>query len=96
MRKTPPQARTQATPVSRLTEIQQTRRHTLTPSSEGGHAHEETSMTGFNADCPPAAEPEPVSAQAAGAGMPAFSWRPDAVLNGMIYAEILARPKALR
>lgn len=92
-----PVTRMQQGPASSLTELHQTERHTLTPSGKTGHAHQETSMTGFEPDCPPEKTPRRTALGTdAYAGMPAFTWKPDAVLNGMVYAEILARPKALR
>lgn len=92
-----PASRMQTGPASTLTELKQTQRHTLVPSDRSGHAHQETSMTGFEPDCPPETRAAAVSAASrAYAGMPAFSWNPNAVLNGMVYAEILSKPKALR
>ncbi len=94
---TAPQSRMQASPTSTLTEIRQTQRHTLAPSGKGGHAHQETSLTGFEPECgPESAAAEPEAEREAYAGMPVFSWQPNAVLNGMLYAEILGKPKALR
>ncbi|MDD3921388.1 MAG: hypothetical protein PHO41_09485 [Eubacteriales bacterium] len=76
------------------------RRHTLEASSVTGHAHAETSMTGLesDADCPT----EPADAVRAGNaasytfGARALSFDRDAVVNGILYAEILGKPKALR
>ncbi len=96
-------------------------RHVVRPSLDGGHAHSESSMTGFET-CPPNAE-KPLAERLAGfkaakravartiPAAPAsdaptvqqfdepaypFSWDPAAVRNGLIYAEILGKPKALR
>jgi len=85
--------------ASRLTELAHTQRHTLAPSHETGHAHQETSMTGFEPDCPPlvsAFDTATEAPMASAPGMSAFTWRPDAVRDGLIYAEILSKPKALR
>lgn len=95
--------------------------HVVRPSMESGHAHTESSLTGFK-PCPPNAE-KPLAdrlaaykaAKRAAArtiqtepaaeaprvelhGEPAcpFTWDPAAVRNGLIYAEILGKPKALR
>ena len=78
--------------------VNTTRRHTVAPSSISGHAHQETSMSGFDEACEPdvMAESVPGGKTAAAVGLPAFAWRPGAVLNGLIYAEILSKPKALR
>ncbi len=96
-------------------------RHVVRPSLDGGHAHSESSMTGFET-CPPNAE-KPLAERLADfkaakravartiQATPAsdaptvqqfdepaypFSWDPAAVRNGLIYAEILGKPKALR
>lgn len=96
-------------------------RHVVRPSLDGGHAHSESSMTGFET-CPPNAE-KPLAERLADfkaakravartvQAPPAsdaptvqqfdepaypFSWDPAAVRNGLIYAEILGKPKALR
>ena len=85
--------------ASSLTELAHTQRHTLAPSHKTGHAHQETSMTGFEPDCPPITSVFDTAAEApetAAPGMPAFTWQPDAVRDGFIYAEILSKPKALR
>ena len=89
---------TQAAPASRLTQLEQTKQHTLRPSNETGHAHEETSMTGFEPECPPELlrRGDPDAAAHPGKGLPAFTWNANAVLNGIVYAEILGKPKALR
>lgn len=86
--------------TSSLTELAHTKQHTLAPSHEMGHAHQETSMTGFEPDCPPVGVRNSAKAadvpQVTEPDMPVFIWRQDAVLDGLIYAEILSKPKALR
>lgn len=118
----------------RQTAPQPQRPHVVQPSRATGHAHTESSMTGF-APCPPArasaprsgnrgqnsslggrSNPAPIAAQpgraAASASQPAaaapkvvsletsaqpaFVFDPLQVRNGLIYAEILGKPKALR
>lgn len=99
------------------------RPHVVQPSRATGHAHTESSMTGFEA-CPPgadrplaerlaafkaakaAAKGAPRPAAPAGGGtapqpavLPAqapFRFDPAEARNGLIYAEILGKPKALR
>lgn len=59
-------------------------------------------MTGIvpDADCPPVVAGQMAKTAETpitpAAGMPGFTWRPDAVRDGLIYAEILSKPKALR
>ena len=99
------------------------RPHVVQPSRATGHAHTESSMTGFEA-CPPGADrplaerldafkaakapakdaprpAAPVGRETAPrpAVLPAqapFRFDPAEVRNGLIYAEILGKPKALR
>ena len=110
-----------------LSEVQP-HRHPLTPSREADHAHMETSMTGINDVCPPAApmqsrveeipladrlaaykakkqrtqpaalpkEAPPQVVDLAAAGAEPFRFDPARVREGLIYAEILGKPKALR
>jgi len=85
---------------SSLTEINPTQRHTLKPSSISGHAHQETSILGFEDECLgeplrfDASDETPIETR--NTGLPVFSWQPDAVACGIVYAEILSKPKALR
>lgn len=70
--------------------------HTVTVSNESGHAHEETSMSGLDASCPPeqAAVSQPLhSASASGS---AFVWNVNAARSGLVMAEILGPCLALR
>ena len=74
--------------------------HVVTSTLEGGHTHTESSMTGEEA-CPP---PKPVkqppktekTPAPAGDKVPLLNFQPDSVLRGVLYAEILGRPKALQ
>lgn len=97
----PPTSRSAEPPVSQiksqLTEIKRSERHELEAMSR--HGHEETSMSGFaDAECldqpgmQTAAAPE--TAAPAACGDLRFDGR--AVVAGILYAEILGKPKALR
>ena len=75
--------------------------HNVEASSISGHSHQETSLTGIVETCPP--EPRRPAAKPAAAAAPAASVRPSIpVLNpktvreGIIMAEILGKPKALK
>lgn len=76
------------------------RRHTLEASSITGHAHTESSITGFVENCPPATPASAKVAAAAAAPSPAgdqpFSWNVQDVAHGLVLAEILGKPKALK
>ena len=91
-----PTSRTQVSISSNLTEIQSTEQHRLSPSYRTGHAHQETSMSGFEENCPPTLSPAAAAAARQSAAPAAFSWDQNAVLSGLIYSEILGKPKALR
>lgn len=97
----PIQATMQRPLTSQLTEIaEHASSHVVEASSISGHAHEETSMSGIAADC----KPEPHKKRSAPATVPApaaasasaFSWDPADARNGLILAEIMGKPKALR
>lgn len=80
-----------------LTEKGTTITHTVTVSSESGHAHEETSASGVTQDCPP--EKAPVKQTAASipvATESAFVWDAGAARSGLVMAEILGPCLALR
>jgi len=73
--------------------------HVVTSTLEGGHTHTESSMTGEES-CPPPKpvaqkrpEAEPIPASNAGA---LLSFQTNSVLQGVLYAEILGKPKALQ
>ena len=73
-------------------------RHTVSVSTGGEHAHMETSMTG-NIPCPPPkGTPKPASAAAAAPAAASIvpTMNAQDALRGMLYAEILGKPKALR
>lgn len=74
--------------------------HVVTSTLEGGHTHTESSMTGEE-DCPP---PKAAHRNPAEEKMPAaqkntgalVDFQPNSVLQGVLYAEILGKPKALQ
>ena len=73
--------------------------HVVTSTLEGGHTHTESSMTGEEA-CPPpkAAAPKPVEKgeKAVPAVGALLDFQTNSVLRGVLYAEILGKPKALQ
>ena len=73
--------------------------HVVTSTLEGGHTHTESSMTGEEA-CPPpkmAAAKEPQAEPAAAASVGGLlSFQPTSVLQGVLFAEILGKPKSQR
>ena len=82
---------------STLTQLNVSSDHEVKPSSESGHAHEETSMSGLDASCPPEKRsPAQVTAAAPDAAPSAFVWNPAGVRNGLVMAEILGPCVALR
>ena len=73
--------------------------HVVTSTLEGGHTHTESSMTGEES-CPPpkesvAKEPQAEPAAAASVGG-LLSFQPNSVLQGVLFAEILGKPKSQR
>ena len=73
--------------------------HVVTSTLEGGHTHTESSMTGEE-NCPPpkaaaVKEPqaEPVPAPSVG-GL--LSFQPNSLLQGVLFSEILGKPKSQR
>lgn len=86
-----------ATAKSTLTEAKTSITHTVTVSSESGHAHEETSASGVTADCPPDKAPaKQTPQQAQGPFENAFTWDVQSVRNGLVMAEILGPCLAVR
>ncbi len=82
---------------STLTQLNVSSDHEVKPSSESSHAHEETSMNGLDASCPPEKRsPAQVAAAAPDAAPSAFVWNPAGVRNGLVMAEILGPCVALR
>lgn len=71
--------------------------HTVAPSFETGHYHAETSMTGFE-ECPaePSGKQPPSAPVVAVAPHINLQFGEAEMVKGMIYAEILGKPKALR
>jgi hypothetical protein len=78
-----------ATAQSTLTEAKTSITHTVTISSESGHAHEETSASGTAEDCPPGKVPAKQAASAASSIESAFTWNAVGVRHGLVMAEIL-------
>lgn len=79
-----------ATAKSTLTDAMTSITHTVTVSSESGHAHEETSATGIQANCPPDKVPAKQTAQKTQpAADSAFTWNVEAARSGLVMAEIL-------
>ena len=78
-----------ATAKSMLTEARSSITHTVTVSSESGHAHEETSASGTAEDCPPGKVPAKQAASAASSIESAFTWNAVGVRHGLVMAEIL-------
>ncbi|HWQ99168.1 MAG TPA: hypothetical protein VN538_13890 [Clostridia bacterium] len=79
-----------ATAKSTLTEAKISITHTVTISSESGHAHEESSASGVAADCPPEKAPAKQTAAATPAkAESAFVWDANAVRSGLVMGEIL-------
>ena len=75
---------------STLTEARSSITHTVTVSSESGHAHEETSASGIAEHCPPDKTSAKTSTPPAkGGGETAFVWNAAAARNGLVMAEIL-------
>ena len=68
--------------------------HVVRATSESGHTHEETSMTGIEKECPPDAKP--TAAGTASAPESAFVWDVSQVRNGLVLAEVLGPCLALR
>jgi hypothetical protein len=86
-----------STAKSTLTEAKTSITHSVTVSSESGHAHEESSASGIAADCPP----EKAPAKQAPAATPkqadsAFVWDVNAARTGLVMGEILGPCLALR
>lgn len=86
-----------ATAMSTLKEAKTSITHTVTVSSESGHAHEETSASGITAECPPDKAPAKQAAViATAASDSAFVWDAEAVRSGLVMGEILGPCLALR
>lgn len=80
---------------SGLTEAKTSITHTVTVSSESGHAHEETSASGIEEACPPEKETKPAQTSV----VPfegAFAWSAENARSGLVMAEILGPCLALR
>ena len=82
---------------STLTQLNVSSDHAVTPSSISGHAHEETSMNGVDASCPPEKlSPAQAAAAASGAASSAFVWDAADARKGLVMAEILGPCVAMR
>ncbi len=81
---------------STLTQLNTSAGHVVTASSDSGHAHEETSMSGIDASCPPDQVPAAQAAFAASSAESAFVWDPAAARSGLVLAEILGPCVAMR
>ena len=89
-------ATTLKTAQSSLTQLNVSSNHAVTPSSVSGHAHEETSMNGVDASCPPEKAPAAVVIAAPPAAESAFVWDSANVRSGLVLAEILGPCVAMR
>lgn len=73
--------------------------HVVTSTLEGGHTHTESSMTGEEA-CPPpkaAAVKEPQAEPVPAASVNGLlSFQPNSLLQGVLFSEILGKPKSQR
>jgi len=82
---------------STLTEANTSITHTVSVSSESGHAHEESSASGISASCPPEKTPAKQTATpVVSMGGTAFVWNVEAARSGLVMAEILGPCLALR
>lgn len=104
----PPQSRLREAVQTQLR--QSPAQHPLEASSLSGHAHMESSITGIQPDCGSvksmgagqsgAEKPAAAAAVQAGSTPPSgnagFCWNQNAVLQGIVMAEILGKPKSLR
>ena len=72
--------------------------HVVTSTLEGGHTHTESSMTGEEACPPPKAAPkQPEAEKPHGESVGALlSFTPDSVVQGILFSEILGKPKGLQ
>ena len=86
---------TLSTKTTTLKQIRVDPEHVVRATSESGHTHEETSMTGVEPPCPPDKMPvAPASQTPALAG--GFVWDASQAMSGLVMAEILGPCKALR
>lgn len=76
-------------------------RHVVKPLTESSHSHVESSISGVAAECAVPDDPVPVDEDAyrieeAAAPVYSFAFDRSAAVQGLIYSEILGRPKARR
>ena len=81
---------------SSLTEARSSITHTVTVSSESGHAHEETSASGIEADCPPGKTSIDLTVPSVQTNEGAYLWDVTQARAGLVMAEILGPCLALR
>ena len=81
---------------SSLTQLNVSSDHEVTPSSVSGHTHEETSMSGVDASCPPEKAPAAQVAAASPSAESAFVWDPANARSGLVLAEVLGPCLAMR
>ena len=75
--------------TSTLMEAKSSITHTVSVSQESGHAHEETSASGIQEECPPEKASARQTAQTQAPTENAFTWNTNAVRSGLVMAEIL-------
>lgn len=80
--------------MTTLRQIRVDPEHIVRATSESGHTHEETSITGIEKDCPPDARQ--TAAAVANPTESAFVWDVSQVRSGLILAEVLGPCLALR
>ena len=84
------------TKTTTLKQIRVDPEHVVKATSESGHTHEETSMTGVEPPCPPDQKPAAAASAQANAPVGAFVWDVSQAMSGLVMAEILGPCKALR
>ncbi len=91
--------------TSQLQEISETKHHTLDASYISGHAHTESSMGGSAAECPPTPEYGGLQQRGSAAPLPGIPSgfelgrlidERNELARGVLLAEVLGKPKALR
>jgi hypothetical protein len=70
--------------------------HVVKSFSEGGHTHQETSMTGNTDKCPPTGEEDYKAISVLKVGGIDLEFGISSIKQGILYSEILGKPRALR
>jgi hypothetical protein len=70
--------------------------HVVRSTSEGAHTHQETSMTGNTDKCPPTGEEDYKATPVLKVGGLDLQFGPSSIKQGILYSEILGKPRALR